>query len=387
MLNRLAFMISLIFILGCAEEGTKSKFEGNEQKEYEKILADYEPPKYKWGYLTEDGKLAVEDKYDDLREFNEGLAAMSLGGLWGYIDKMGQVIIPARYRTVKTFSEGIAVTQDLNGHFHLIKANGEHIIDSLKYDDVSKFQEGRSVVNRGYLFGYLDKSGEIVIEPAYESARAYSNGIAMVQKNGKFGFINYNNQEVIPTKYDKIWYPIDDMVRFKKDGKFGYIDLNSKREVYYGFASATNFQNDRAVINDGNNFLLLDKNGNKTPLPYNYVDIGGEGKWIYSADTHFGFLNNDGSVLCLPQYDLLMRYREGRAGFSINDVWGYLDEAGTIIIPAQYPLVWDFVNGYARIIGRYGFGFIDKNGAEVLPPRYMEVRDFSEGLARIQVYR
>jgi len=385
--NRLAFMISLIFVLGCSNDGPKPLFEGKEQKEYEKILADYESPKYKWGYLTEDGKLAVEDKYDDLREFNEGLAAMSTGGLWGFIDKFGRVMIPARYRTVKTYTEEIAVTQDLNGFFHLIKATGEHIGDSLKYDDVSKFQEGKSVVNRDYLFGFIDKEGKIAIEPTYESARAFSNGIAMVQKNEKYGFINHNNKEILPLKYDKIWYPVDDMVRFKKDGKYGYINLISKREVYNGFASATDFQQGRAVINDGNNFLLLDKKGKKTPLPYSYVDIGGEGKWIYAADTRFGFLNNDGSVLCLPQYDLLMRYRDGRAGFAINDVWGYLDEAGSIIIPAQYPLVWDFINGYARIIGRYGFGFIDKNGTEVLAPRYMEVRDFSEGLARIQVYR
>ncbi len=387
MLYRFAFMISLIFAAGCAGEDPKSLFKGNEGKEYEKIVADYAGSEYKWGFLTEGGNLAVEDKYDDLREFNEGLSAASSKGLWGYIDKFGREIIPIRFRTVKTFSEGIAVAQDLNGRFHLLTRNGEVIADSLKYDDVGKFREGRSVVNRGYLFGYLNKAGKIAIEPTYESARAFSDGLAMVQKNNEYGFIDYNNIEVVPIQYDKIWYPTDGMIRFKKDGKLGFIDLKSKKEVFNGFASATNFQGDYSVVNDGNNFLLLDKNGKKKVLPYRYVDIGGDNKWIYSTDDRFGFLNNDGSVLCLPQYDLLMRYREGRAGFAIDDVWGYLDESGFIIIPAKYPLVWDFMNGYARIIGRNGFGFINRNGTEVLPPGYMEVRDFSEGLARIQVYR
>jgi len=387
MLNRFAFMISLIFIIGCADDQPKALFVGNESKEYDKIVSDYTSPTYKWGFLTKDGYLAVEDKYDDLREFNEGLAAMNINGLWGYIDKAGNEIIQARYRTVKTFSEEIAITQDLNGRFHLLSRNGNIIADSLEYDDMSKHQEGKSIVNKGYLFGFADKKGKIVIETEYESVRAFSEGLAMVQKDGKYGFIDHSNTSIIPIEYDKIWYPEEGFIRFKKAGKYGFIDKKTKKEIFKGFASATDFQHDHAVVNNGNNFLLLNTNGNKKQLPYNHVDIGGEGTWIYAADARFGLLNNDGSVLCLPQYDLLMRYREGRAGFAIDDVWGYLDEKGTVIIPPQYPLVWDFVNGYARIIGKYGFGFIDKNGNEVLAPRYMEVRDFSEGLARIQVYR
>jgi len=384
---RFAFMISLIFVIGCANDGPKPLFEGNEAREYEKILADYSSPDYKWGFLTEDGKLAVEDKYDDLREFNDGLAAMSKNGLWGYVDQAGNEIIPARFRTVKTFSEGIAVAQDLNGKFHLLTDKGEVIADSLDYDDIGKFEQGKSVVNRDYLFGFLDKSGKISIEPTYESARAFSNGLAMVQKDGKFGFIDHNNVVLIPFQYDKLWYPQSGIVRYKKDGKYGFVELQSRIESFGEYSSATDFYGKKAVVNDGNNFLLLDISGKTTILPYSYVDVGGENRWIYAADARFGFLNNDGSVLCLPQYDLLMRYRDGRAGFAIDDVWGYLDEKGTVVIPPKYPLVWDFVNGYARIISRYGFGFIDKSGREVLEPRYMEVRDFSEGLARIQVYR
>ena len=384
---RLAFMISLILILSCASEDPKPSFAGNEALEHEKIMTDYDSPKYKWGFLTEDGNLAIEDKYDDLREFNDGWSAYCINGLWGYVDKYGGTPIPARYRTVKTFSEGIAVTQDLNGLFHLLDKNGTIIADSLNFDDVSKFQEGKAVASRGSLYGFINREGNIEIEPTYESTRAFSEGIAMVEKNSKFGFIDQNNKILVPIHYDKIWYPKSGMIRFKRDGKFGFLELTSKKEKFRGFASATDFQEDIAIVNNGNTFLLLDKQGNKKQLPYSYVDTGGDGKWIYSADARFGFLNNDGSVLCLPQFDLLMRYRDGRAGFAVNDAWGYLDESGSIIIPAQYPLVWDFVNGYARIIGQNGFGFIDRNGMEVLPSRYMEVRDFSEGLARIQVYR
>lgn len=380
-------MISLIFLLGCKNDSSAPSFTGNEAEEFEKISLDFLAPEYKWGYINEEGKLAIEDKYDDLREFNEGLAACNLRGLWGYIDKAGNEVIPARFRTVKTFSEGIAIAQDLNNRFHLMDSKGQVIADSLELDDASKFLEGKSVINTGDLYGYMDKSGKIVIEPTYLTAKPFSAGLAMVQVENKYGLIDNDNNPVIPIEYEKIWYPKESIVRFKKEGKYGFINLNTKRVIASGYSSATDFQNDYAVVNDGNNYLLIDKNAKTQILPYSYVDTGGEGKWMYSADSKFGFLENNGNVLCLPQYDLLMRYREERAGFAIDDTWGYLDDKGAIKIQAQYPLVWDFVNGYARIIGRFGFGFIDKNGNTVLPTQYMEVRDFSEGLARIQVYR
>ncbi|MDF1696315.1 MAG: WG repeat-containing protein [Saprospiraceae bacterium] len=380
-------MISLILLVGCREEAPTPLFEGNELNEYQKIVADYSPPTYKWGYLTKEGTLAIEDKYDDLREFNNGLAAMNISGLWGYVDVFGNEPIPARFRTVGTFTEGIAVVQDLNGHFHLLEKNGQPITDSLHYNEVKNFSEGMAVYSDGLNFGFLNQKGKIAIEAEYSYATAFTNGMSIVQKNGKFGIINQKNDKVIPIEYDKLWSPSNGLLRYKKEGNFGYIDLNSKQRVLKSYTSATDFQGSKAIVHDGNNYFLVDKNGSSEQLPYSFIDVGGEGKWMYSANNKFGFLNNDGSVLTLPQYDLLMRYREGRAGYSINDIWGYLDDNGKIVIPAQFPLVWDFVNGYARMISQYGFGFIDLNGRQILEPRYMEVRDFSEGLARIQVYR
>ena len=383
---RLTFMISLILLIGCTQEKPVALFNGPEAAIYDQILADYEAPDYKWGYININGQLIIKDEYDDLREFSEGLAAASKNGLWGYIDKSGNEIIPIRYRTVKTFSEGIAVAQDLLGNFHLFTAEGTLIADSLKYEDVSFFQDGKAMVENGHLFGFIDKNGDQIIAPEYEYASAFRDGIALVKRD-KYGFIDDKGNIHLPLEYDKLWYPSEGMVRFKKEGRYGFLIANTGIENLNGYNQATDFQGDYAVVNDGNNYALLDKEGNKKILPYTFLDNGGENTWMYQADGKFGFLNNDGSILCLPQYDLVMRYQEGRAGFSIDDSWGYLDEDGKMVIPAKYPLAWDFVNGYARMISRYGFGFIDKNGNDILSPRYLEVRDFSEGLARIQVYR
>ena len=174
---RLTFMISLILLMGCTEEKPISLFNGPEAEIYNQILADYEAPKYKWGYINTDGQLVIKDEYDDLREFSDGLAAASKNGLWGYIDKSGNEIIPIRYRRVKTFTEGIAVAQDLLGNFHLFTSTGAIVEDSLNYEDVSFFQDGNAIVEKGHLFGFIDTKGEEVIAPKYESASAFMSAI------------------------------------------------------------------------------------------------------------------------------------------------------------------------------------------------------------------
>jgi hypothetical protein len=380
-------MIFLIVMSGCHSDVEEKQFYGTELIEFEKITADFNAPNYKWGYLNKNGELSIEDKYDDLREFNEGKAAFNQNGLWGYLNKDGSIFLQARFKTVEEFSEDIAVVKDLNNKFHLIDHKGSVIADSIQYEKINKFLEGKALIRDAQRYGYINKLGELVIEMDYEYATDYNEGFAIVSKNRKQGIIDTDGTIVIPLKYDKIWPVKSGMIRYKNNGKFGFIDSKTKNEVFNQYSSATDFQDEHAVVNNGNKYLLIDKLGKTTHLPYSLVDHGGENKWMYALDASFGFLNNDGSILCPPNYDLVMRYREDRAGFAINEVWGYLDEKGQIIIPPRYPLVWDFVDGYARMIDRTGFGFINKNGDDILPPAYMEVRDFSEGLARIQVYR
>ena len=381
------FMIFLIVLLGCNSDVNEVQFSGNELIEFEKITADFKAPEFKWGYLNKEGSLAIADKYDDLREFNEGKAAFNMNGLWGYLNKDGSIFLPARYKTVEEYSEERAVVQDLNNKYHLIDNNGVIISDSIPYEKINKYLNGRALIKDSQRYGYIDRQGELAIAMDYEYATDFIDGLAIVTKNRKQGMIDINGSFMIPIKYDKLWPVKSGMIRYRNNNKFGYIDFKSKNEVFSTFSSATDFQDAHAVVNNGNNYLLIDKTGRTIHLPYTLVDTGGEGKWIYALNASYGFLDNDGVVLCPPNFDLVMRYREERAGFALNDVWGYLDEDGKIVIPPKYPLVWDFIDGYARMIGGTGFGFINKNGDDILPSAYMEVRDFSEGLARIQVYR
>lgn len=50
-------------------------------------------------------------------------------------------------------------------------------------------------------FGYVDSTGNMVIQPQYDDAKLFHNGFAVVGKSGGYGVINGQNKVVIPLKY------------------------------------------------------------------------------------------------------------------------------------------------------------------------------------------
>ena len=53
-----------------------------------------------------------------------------------------------------------------------------------------------------YGYGYIDKSGKVVIEPQFDEERAFSEGLAQVEKDGKWGFIDKSGKVVIEPQFD-----------------------------------------------------------------------------------------------------------------------------------------------------------------------------------------
>ena len=56
------------------------------------------------------GQEIVPSKYDNARDFSEGLAAVALNSTWGFIDNTGKEIIPMQFSYVnQDFRNGTAL--------------------------------------------------------------------------------------------------------------------------------------------------------------------------------------------------------------------------------------------------------------------------------------
>ena len=70
------------------------------------------------------------------------------------------------------------------------------------YDFVDEYSEGLAWVRLNGKYGFIDKSGTLVIPCMYDYADSFHDGLAWVGLNGKDGFIDKSGTEVIPCKYD-----------------------------------------------------------------------------------------------------------------------------------------------------------------------------------------
>lgn len=113
-----------------------------------------------WGLINLQGEL-IADGYEDIKEFNDGLAAAKKNGKWGYIDKKGQVVIPFRFAKAKSFSDGLAAVAFKIRYGYIDRHN--NTIIPFRYIKADDFDEGLASVetsNDGY--GEISKDGIVV---------------------------------------------------------------------------------------------------------------------------------------------------------------------------------------------------------------------------------
>lgn len=59
----------------------------------------------KWRFISKDGKLVSDKKYDDARSYINDLAAVCIDGKWGFVDRNENIVIDAQFNGTKDFNE------------------------------------------------------------------------------------------------------------------------------------------------------------------------------------------------------------------------------------------------------------------------------------------
>jgi hypothetical protein len=131
------------------------------------------------------------------------LKPVCIDGKWGYTNAKGELVIDAKYNMAHAFYEGLAlVTDDPNKLFwKYIDTNGDQAIDD-QYGKAGNFSMGLAMVMIAGKCGYINKKGEIVIEPQYQFARAFAeNGLAPVKVEDLWGYIDREGTMVIQPQF------------------------------------------------------------------------------------------------------------------------------------------------------------------------------------------
>ena len=169
------------------------------------------------------------------------LAVCRLNGKYGIVNSEGKQIQPMGFDELRNdVSDPLSKelpdmgsARDLHvrigDKWGILTADGEQLAE-VKFDSVGVFHDGLAVVKAAERYGYIDRSGAIVIPIQWMAAYDFSEGLAALRVDKKhFQFINTARTVVIKSKkYDSVGRFRNGICRVVKGGKVKWIDTKGK---------------------------------------------------------------------------------------------------------------------------------------------------------------
>jgi hypothetical protein len=171
----------------------------------------------KWGVVDATGVRRFAPRYDGilLEEPMECGFPVRLGERWGYARLDGTLFVPAVYKTAQSFSEGLAAVEDDADVLSYIDERGmQRFLDRIGGPE--RFMSGRKRIElrKGQaglfdgLYGYLDTTGAVAIEPRYLIATShFCHGRATVKTANGYGIIDPDGRWVVEDCFMRIGHP------------------------------------------------------------------------------------------------------------------------------------------------------------------------------------
>jgi len=161
-------------------------------------------------YLDKEFKVVL-DGYEDAGTFNYDIAPVKKDGKWMLINPKGEQIGTETYDDIwldemrVAYRNGVIFVRE-GQKIYMVGPDGNKIIDK-GFDNASVFLDGTyAAVCENNKWGFVDNTGNIVIDMQYDEARSFSHGLAAVKINGKWGFIDDQNIVQIPATFADVKY-------------------------------------------------------------------------------------------------------------------------------------------------------------------------------------
>jgi hypothetical protein len=326
----------------------------------------YKNKKDLWGFKVGD-KIVVECQYTRVGYFSEGLAAVEktlknrFGNKYtrcGYINATGEEVIPLQFKDVEDFHDGLAKVG-------LLETKGSEVATTAYIDNTGKvaFIDGGGIIvhkpfSNGYApfwvregkYGYLDKTGSIVLPAVLQKAEAFNNGVAdIIDEKGVAGKIDTNfvnlvtHENMLPQQWVK-----------DANGKFG--------------------------LRVGKKVLIAPKYNKVLEMTDGYTGVMEGDKW--------GIVSPVGKVIIPVIYEGVDKMLGNYAPVKDKGKWGMADKSGKLVVPAKYDAFYlpskeakSYVADDCFMVGLNGKrSFMDLNGKQV-GDWYYNIAPFKKGLA------
>lgn len=200
------------------------------------------------------------------------------------------------------FSDGLLSVKDEDGKWGYVNKKGEMVITP-KYDSYSPFSDGLALVSKSEKDGnssvlVIDKNAEVKMElklKKFELQSPFKNGLAVVEDKDKdrIGFIDLKGEfKKVPKKVRRINdYDNNVFTYTDENGKWGVMGLDENNTEYIR-AKYSNIQiisSDKFLVKDDKEYVILNKEGNKIldfGDDYEQVDLFGSNFIVKEGDIY-----------------------------------------------------------------------------------------------------
>lgn len=362
-------------------------------------------------FYKKDGSLISSAAYDQVSDFENGMAIVKQGATYGYLSLDGREVKPV-YQEARFFEDGLAAVKE-KGRWGVIDMTGRYIVSPIYKDTGAAFQEGRlAVKSQKNLWGYIDREGKEIIPPAYKAVSpAFSEGYAAILGDSKlWGFIDTEGNVTAKPQFKAVLTPFSEGLSGVKtiDGN-GYARPDGTIAFMADYDQLFPFKDGLAEVREGE----VETRAVRSRPPIS-ISIGwGWGDWLAFRHHHHpwgwgwgiglpiwypgryddepvtsvtekrGYIDKNGKVIASPANDRV--FSAGRKGIllSKDGRYGWVDREGTYIAHTIYTgLLPDEEDGVLLAKDENKkWGLLSmEDGHELLPFSYKEIRSLGSGL-------
>lgn len=291
-----------------------------------------------WGYIDSTCSFKVDPAFENAGEFHNNRAFVIKAGRSAYINDSGRVICPFQFLQATDFSDSLAFVLDKNSAIQCIDINMKTKFTLKDVQEVSIFKEGLASVKQADKYGFINKTGKVVIPFQYDDVLFFSEGLCAVAVTKQIEDSTYS--------------------------EWTYIDATGKTLIDSVFEVAQNFNGGLAAVKRNGKWSWIDKK-QKDVFGSDFEECQSfkDGFAAYKKDGFYGLINKSGKLILEPSYAIIGNFNEGLAMVSLGpETVGFIDTTGVIKIQPQFQSASYFHKGYCYIFKDNKIGLLTKSG-------------------------
>lgn len=368
----------------------------------------------KVGIATKEGMNLFYNFYDEVQDFEDGQAIVRKGNRYGVCDSLGRLIIPIDFISLKKMPTGHYWTLNTENFPDVYDHKGKNLTMH-HYDIVGEYSQGKYLVRKARLYGYLDSNLEEWISPQFKDAESFIGPYAVVRTNDYYGVLGLDKEWKITPIIDRLKTISEGLFYFEDNQEWGTLGIDGiewfrtdsatvesfhdgyvimKRRGDYGLLTSKGRQSlstsydslDLMYLKEGRIDMYLDstwlykvvddREGEPHREAYNlyeHVEKPTEGFSLVTIGGKYGSMDYLGRLRLSCRYESMRKFSEGLAPFALNRKWGFIDQEDVIILQPRYEDLYELKDNMAIAKSRGKWGVVNKNGNIIIPFEYEKV--------------